>query len=135
MKAKDYMQQVARAERELKLINAKRLHFIDLAESMGGGMGTTAAKPSGASRVESAAVALADLTTELDVKAAEYTAFIRKAEKLIGKIPQENFRYVLEYKYLAGLSWKAISDEMRYEDEKSVYRTHGFALRELQKLL
>ena len=135
MKAKEYMQHVAKAERELKLITAKRRHFQDLAESMGGGMGTTAAKPSGASRVECAAVALADLTTELDVKAAEYTAMIRKAEGLINKLPQEKFRQVLTYKYLVGMSWKSISDEMKYQDEKSVFRTHGYALRELQKLL
>jgi DNA-directed RNA polymerase specialized sigma24 family protein len=135
MQAKELMQQVRRAEQELKLINAKKRHFIDLAASMGGGMGVASAKPSGASRVEAAAVGIVDLSTELDVKAKEYVALIHKAEALLSKLPQPRHREVLTLRYMSGWSWKSISDEMGYKDPKSVYRVHGWALQELQKLM
>ena len=135
MQAKEYMQRVRRAEHELKLINAKRLHFIDLAASIGSGVGTAVGKPSGASRVEAAAVGIADLTTELDVKAKEYADMIRKAEKLIACLPMEKHRQVLTLRYLSDWSWRSISDELNYKDPKSVYRVHGWALQELDRIL
>lgn len=135
MQAKIFMMRVRQAEHELKLINQKRRHFVELAGSIGVSASAVPSKPTGASRVEAAAVSIVDLTTELDVKAAEYTKLIRKAETLIEKIPQERYRQVLTLRYLTGWSWRSISDEMDYRDPKSVYRVHGWALRELQKLL
>lgn len=129
------MLQVQRAEKELKLISAKRRHFEDLMLSTGSGVGTAIGKPTGASRTEAAAVGLVDLTTELDVKAREYVALIHKAEALIAKLPQEKHRQILTLRYLSDWSWRSISDELRYKDPKSVYRVHGWALQELQKLL
>ncbi len=136
MQAKEFMQQVHHAEEELKLITAKRRHFEDLAVSIGSGMGSAiSGKPSGASRVEAAAVGITDLTTELAVKEKEYVALIRKAEGLIAKLPQERHRQVLTLRYLSGWSWPSISDELKYKDAKSVYRVHGWALQELQRLM
>ena len=137
MRAKELMEQVRKAEAELKLIGARKRHYDDLAKSLGSGIGSTAfsKQPSGSSRVESAAVALTDLATELDVRAKRYADLVRKAEKLIDKIPQENFRKVLTLRYLSGWSWRSIQDEMGYKDEKSTYRCNGYALRELQRLM
>lgn len=136
MQAKEFMQQVQRAEAELRLISAKKRHFDDLAASLGAGVAkATNDTPSGASRVEAAAVGLADVFTELDVKAREYAALIRRATELIEKLPQQKHRQVLTLRYLSGWSWSSIRDEMGYNDPKSVYRVHGWALQELQKLL
>lgn len=135
MQAKEFMQQVRVAEQELKMIGAKRRHYEDLARSVGCGIGSATAKPSGASRVEAAAVGLVDLFTDLDVKERQYVALIRKAEELIARLPRERHRQILTLRYLSGWSWKSISDEMEYHDPKSVYRVHGWALQELQKLM
>ncbi len=136
MQAKEFMLRVHRAEQELKLINAKKRHFMDLAMSIGSGMGNAVGgKPSGASRVEKAVVSLTDLTIELSVKEKEYVDLIRKAESLIDKLPQERHRQVLTLRYLSGWSWSNISDELNYKDAKSVYRVHGWALQELQKVM
>jgi hypothetical protein len=135
MQAKQYMQMIREAEIELKLINAKRQHYIDLAASMGAGIGKVSDTPSTGSRVETAAIGMADLLTELNVKAREYEGMIRKAEALISKIPQERFRQLLTYRYFCNWSWSHISDELGYKDPKSVYRVHGWALRELQAVM
>lgn len=136
MQAKVFMEQVRRAEEELKLIQAKRRHYHELATMAGIGGGSVGSQHTGAtSRVETAAVNIVDLTTALDVKEAEYVQLIQKAEQLIDRIPQFKFRQVLTLHYLAGMTMKSVSDEIGYKDEKSVYRARGYALRELQKLM
>lgn len=135
MQAKEYLLRVRAAEQELKLINAKKRHYMDLAASVGGGIAVASNQPSGGSRVETAAVGIVDLTTELDVKAKKYVDLIREAEAKIEKLPQKKHRQVLTLRYLIGLSWASISDEMEYKDPKSVFRVHGWALKELQKFL
>ena len=136
MTAKEFMQQVHHAETELRLIEKKRRHYQELATNISVNLtGMPGGGQQGSSRVETGAIGIVDLLTFLDVKAKEYTALIVQAEKLIDKIPQDNFRRVLTLRYLLGNSWKTILDEMEYKDEKSVYRCHGYALKELQKLM
>ena len=136
MQAKEFLLKVQSAEQELRLLEAKKRHYEDFATSIGSGIGSAVgSKPSGASRVEAAAVGLTDLLTEIDVKIAEYVKLIRKAEKLIEKLPQAKHRQVLTLKYLSGWSWPRIRDEMGYKDPKSVFRVHGYALLELQKVM
>ena len=76
-----------------------------------------------------------DATRALEAQANEYLQTIRKAEAVIAKIPQERYREILNYRYLCGWSWRSISDELRYSDEKSVYRAHGYALEAAQEIL
>ena len=135
MQAKEFMQQVEQAEREMKLINARRRHFMELATGCGINLDKMPSSPNVSSKVENAAVAMADLKARLDKEACRYNEIIKKAEDLIAKIPQFKFRQVLTLRYLAGLSFKSVSDEMDYKSEKSVYLTHRYALQELQKYL
>jgi hypothetical protein len=62
-------------------------------------------------------------------------AIISRAERVIKQIPQEKYRQILEYKYLCGKSFRWISDELDYTDPNSIYRAHGWALKEAQKVL
>lgn len=136
MKAKDFMLQVQEAEEELKLVAAKRRHFQDVMLSIGAKMSSTAVHASNnASKTETAAIGLWETTKLLEEKEQEYVAMIKKAEELIAKLKQKKFRQVLTYRYLCNWSWKSIRDQMDYKDEKSVYRCHGYALKELQKLM
>ena len=136
MTAKTFLLSVLKAERELALICDRRRHYEDLIVAIGANTGKAViGKPSGVSKVETAAVGLVYLAEQLRKKEEEYVRIIKKAEELIGKLPQQKFRDVLTRRYLIGESWKTIRDKMDYKDEKSVYRCHGYALRELQKLL
>lgn len=136
MQAKDLMEQVRRAEEELELIQAKRQHYL----AMGGIQASRiTGMPSGGhsqeSRVETAAVSMADLAAELDRAAESYSKLIVEAEALVNQIEQINFRRVLTYHYFLGQPLPEVGRRMGYRDEKSVYHTKGYALRELQKLL
>ena len=89
----------------------------------------------GSSRVEAAAMGIFDATRALQEQEKEFVHLIQQAEKIIASVPQEKYRQILTLRYLAGWTWKSISDELRYEDSKSVFKAHGYALREAQKIL
>ncbi len=136
MTAKEFLLSVQRAERELKLISDKRRHYEDLINAIGSHMSMAVVQTSGnSSKTETAAIGLVEYTEILVKKEQEYVALIQKAEELIGKIKQDKFREILTKRYFCGKSWKTIRDEMNYKDEKSVFRCHGYALRELQKVM
>ena len=137
MTARDFLLSVQRAERELLLISDRRQHYEDLILAIGANMGKPyTGKPSGVSaKTETAAIGLVYLADQLRKQEEEYTALICKAEKLIGKLKQDKFREILTRRYLNNESWKTIRDKMEYKDEKSVYRCHGYALKEMQKIM
>ena len=68
-------------------------------------------------------------------KAKEYVIQIQRAERLIALLPQERYRQILTFRYLCGWSFRSISDELHYQDQKSVYRAHGWALKKAGEIL
>lgn len=137
MRAKDYFRNVLRAEKELKLLRAKIRHYEDIGYSITGGSidSPVVSHSRGSSRVEAAAMGIFDTTIALEKQAREYVQLIKQAETLITRIPQEKYRQILTLRYLAGWSFRSISDELNYSDPNSIYRAHGWALREAQKAL
>ena len=136
MTAKEMMTRVHRAEQELLVLNAKKRHYEDLMMSIGANTGKAViGKPSGVSKTETAAIGLVFLMDQIEAKIKEFTQIVVNAEAMIEKLPQDNFRKVLTLRYICDWSWKSIRDELGYKDEKSVYRCHGYALKELQKLM
>lgn len=134
MKAKDFMEQVEKAEKQLILISEQKRHLMDVATSIGVNLTGMPGKQRGSSRVENV-VTIVDLANELIEKEREYVALVKKAEALIDKIPQEKFQMLLKLKYLSHCSWRTISDQLGYKDIKSAHRCHGYALIELQKVM
>lgn len=126
---------MSKAEREILLFSARRRHYEDLMVSIGAKMSGSPHSQNVTSKTETAAVGLVFMTEQLTKKIEEYTELIKRAELLIAQLPQEKFQKILTLKYLCGWSWRSIQDEMGYKDEKSTYRCHGYALRELQKLM
>lgn len=137
MKAKEYFRRVLAAEKELKLIRAKIRHFQEIGFSItGGSMDSPVVSHSrGSSRVETAALGIYDATKALLEQETYYVSLITQAQDLVASVAKERYRQILTLRYLAGWSWKSISDELHYEDPKSVFKAHGYALKEAQKLL
>ena len=135
MTAKLYMEQVRQAEDELKVIADQREHYLHLGGALAANFGGMPGAHDNHSRVEVAAVGMADLATELDKKEAGYVRLVREAQALVDQIPVQRFRKVLVYHYFLGKPLKEVGQIMGYEDEKSVYRVRGYALSELQKLM
>lgn len=135
MKAKDYLLRVAMAERKLKVLQARLRHYEDLGLTITSDTSAVGGHQAGTSRVELAAIGMADSDRALREQIARYSRITTEAQRLIDMIPQENFRRILTYRYLCGWSFQSISDEMRYKAEKSVYRAHGWALGKLQEII
>lgn len=135
MKAKDFFSQVRRAEKELKILNAKLRHYEDIGLSIGGSSGVIGNKSRGSSRVELAAIGAVDVFRDLIDQQKAYMAIIARAEQVIRDIDQERYRQILNYRYLCGWSFRSISDELGYKDQNSVYRAHGWALSAAQKII
>lgn len=136
MTAKEFFRQVRRAEAELKLINAKMRHYEDIGLSIGVNLSAVPGSAhKGASRVELAACGAVDALRDLEQQKREFSAIVARAEHVIKMIQQERYRQILSYRYLCGWSFRSISDELHYTDPNSVYRAHGWALREAQRIL
>jgi len=136
MRAKTFFLDVQHAESELKMLRAKIRHYEDLGISISSGTGSAlGGRQHGSSRVETAAVGIVDATASLRDQIRYYTALIKRAERVIEQVPQEKYRHILTYRYLCGWSFRSISDELGYHDPNSVYRAHGWALSEAQKVL
>ena len=135
MTAREVFQAALDAEKEIRNIQRRKQHYLDMATGMSGMSETVIRSQSGRSRVEKAALELVDLADRLDREAEQYTAAVKRAEDLIGKLKKPRHREVLELRYLAGHSWRTVADEMDYQDIKSAFRVHGWALLEAQKIL
>ncbi len=136
MRAKDYFQRVWEAEQDLRRLKEVKRHYEDLGLSITGRIDTIGGGKGGiSSRVESAAVGMVDSDLMIAEQIARYQQIIMEAEKVIGKIDCAKFRQILTLRYLAGWSFSAITDELGYSDRTSIYKAHGFALKEAQKYI
>ena len=139
MQAKEFMIQAAQAQRELKLLKERIESCWENGTNTASHWGVVSGKSVPTSRVENAVVGSIDLTGKYRERAAECQKIVDHADALIAKIPQERFREVLIYFYMIGGKeydkLSKVGKKMGYENPNSVYRTHGWALAELDKLL
>jgi hypothetical protein len=135
MRAKDFFLAVRDAEHKIKVLRAKERKYREIASSITGMSETNIRTTGNRSRTESAAVRLVDVEDEIADAGEQYVALIEKAEQVLGQIKTQRYNDVLTYRYILGLSWRSVADEMRYHDAKSVYRVHGWALAEAQRIL
>ena len=70
---------------------------------------------------------LIELERDVNSRVREMCRLKRLAQEAIDRIEEPRLREVLELYYLAGYSWKQVSDTMHL-DERWVYRLHGRAL-------
>lgn len=126
---------VQRAEGKIRIYQAKLRHFEDLgviSASTGTAIGS---RQKGASRVELAAVGMVDSARALQAEIDKYSAIVKDAEEVIASLQSETFQKILTLHYLCDMSLRSISDELKYKDPNSVYRAHGWALAEAQKVI
>ena len=135
MTAKTFFAQVSVAEDRLRTLRARLAHYEDLGATITSNTSAVGGHHAGASRVEMAAVGMVDAMRAIQTQIDGYMALVRQAEMIIDQIPQEKYKTILTLRYLCGWSFQSISDELRYTDPKSVYRAHGWALTEAQKIM
>ena len=133
--AADYFAQVLQARRELLACQNHLSRCEDLAQKTSMPISGLPRGSGGASRVEMVSISICDAETALRGKKTRLTAIRSHALAVIRKIPQENYRRLLAARYLDGMSWPQVSRVLGYSNRNSVYRAHGWALQEAQKVL
>lgn len=134
MTARELLRRASEAQRRLRDIGIERRHLLELAEGTGGsGEGVRTASASD-SRVERTAVRLADLTSRLDAEERHCAQLMQRAAALINAIPVERYRRLLRLRYLCDCQWIEIQTELRYSQNRSLYRAHRYALEEAEKV-
>jgi len=135
MRAKDFFLAVRDAEHKIRVLQSKRRRYQELASSITGMSETNIRSTGNRSRTENAALHLVEVEEQMGDAGEQYVALIETAEKVLGQIKLQRYVDVLTYRYILGLSWRSVADEMRYHDAKSVYRVHGWALAAAQRIL
>ena len=133
--AKEFFRRVEVTEHKLKLLQARLRHYESIGLSLSPSSGGLPGGHRASSKVETAAVGTVDAAADLQAQIDALMAMHNLAQQVIDKIPQERYRDILTYKYLCGWSFRSISDELAYNDQNSIYRAHGWALQEAQKVL
>ena len=135
MDSKAFFLSILKAHEELRLLQDEKERYAELATSLGS-MGQGLVRSSEKhSRVESAAIRLAEITEKLDAQANQYIDLLDYGRRIITAIPNDKQRQVMTYRYICGYGWKYIQEKMKYNDIKSVYRLHGWALQAADALL
>lgn len=80
------------------------------------------------SRVATYAAELIDIENECKSKIKSAREKIEKAQRVIDSIEKYRHRELLELRYLNCKKWSEIAKIMGYEDERTVYKTHAYAL-------
>ena len=81
-------------------------------------------------RLSGAVARIADAAADLEPQILQREAVRREIEAAIEKVPDGAQRVLLEYRYLAGLTWEEIAVRMHYSYQW-VCILHGRALKEL----
>lgn len=131
-----FLSRALEAEREIKRLKDRIKRYREMAEGMGGMAGGTGGSKGGGgrSKMEEAVANMMELEEAAAEKIRELTQEIRMVEEVIQEVKKDKYREVLERKYLSGQEWLKISSEMKYTDEKSVYKVHGWAVEEVRKI-
>ena len=116
-------------------MQAKLRHFEELGLTITSHTSAVGGRQAGASRVEAAAIGMVDTMRSLEDEIKKYATIVSEAQQVIDKLPSDRFRKILTLHYLCGWTLASISDELRYKDPSSVYRAHGWALAEAQRII
>lgn len=136
MNAKEYLKRIARSEANIK---AKRERLAVMREmSVGIGSPEMSDMPKnpnhGTSRMEEAVVRMITLEQEIRRDEERLRTDKTAALDLIGRIPNPEYQTVLISRYFKNESWESIAEAMFYT-ERWIYKLHGWALQELDKIL
>ncbi len=128
MTAKEYLSQAWRVDRmvnaKLKQVRALRTQ-AELAVSIVSGMPVGGTRNT--HRMEDIIVKLLDLESEINADIDKLVALKRDIVTVIRQVPNDDYRELLELRYLAFLPWGEVADDMRYNKDY-IFALHRKAL-------
>jgi len=135
LKAKTFLKEAKHLDTMInsKIVQIKQLNELAVnASSVMTGMPHNPNR--GRSTMADAIGCIVDLQAEINRDIDTLVGIKRKIRDVINAVPQQEYRAILEKRYLCLESWEKISSEMVC-DLRWLYRLHGRAIVEVQKIL
>lgn len=137
MKAKEYLKQYRRALERVTQYDQLIERLYLQAEVQATAPKDALVKGSGKLKDPTAdvAVKIAEVTARLNDQRVEALQLLDEIEKVIAAVPDPVHSRILFDRYIAGMDWYAIADEIGYDPAHTRGRLHGSALLEVQEIL
>ncbi len=129
---RNYLRQVRSAYRRVDALTARVERYRELATRATGR--TDAIRLSGTtnrSKVENYVLELVDTHELLRREIKDLLALSREAEQWIGMLENDHHRTVLQFRYLCGMDWEEVAEEMHFS-LRWVHQLHHEAVAALQ---
>ena len=133
MTAREYLERLRTIDRETNAMLAHRQEMLEQAISIKSMPDGVCVQTATGSRVEAAAIKLADYSEEINGSIDKLVDSKREAEKLIRQVQDSRFRSILTYRYLYNWPWEKIMGQMHFESSH-LFRLHGYALLEFENI-
>ena len=135
MTAKEYLSQAYRIDQRInaKLEQVERLRALTRKATVSYG-GETVSHTRNVSALEDSIHRLMEAENELNGEIDRLVDLKRDIHRLLQRVREPELQLLLELRYLCFKSWSEIAVMMEYED-RYVYKVHGRALREVEKIL
>ena len=135
MTAKEYLSQAYRIDQRInaKLEQVERLRALTRKATVSYG-GETVSHTRNVSALEDSILRLMEAENELNGEIDRLVDLKRDIHRLLQRVREPELQLLLELRYLCFKSWSEIAVTMEYDD-RYVYKVHGRALREVEKIL
>ena len=133
MNAKDYLKQAFRLNDLInsdlaELENLKALSTSVSGATYGGERVQGGNLPG--SRIEAIVLKIVDLEREIQAEINRYLDLKKAVREAINRVPNQNEKLILRYRYIEMLSWSEIQKKMNLE-ERQAFVLHGKALKRI----
>ena len=128
MEIRNFLRDVRSKYRYAQMLSVRAERYREMAMRATGR--TDAVRLSGTShrsKVEDNVIAMMDVQREIEEKIKELMVETKRAQKLISRLENSKHRMVLEMRYLQGMTWEEIAEQMDYT-LRWVHQLHKQAL-------
>ena len=135
MNAKEYLNQAYRLDQRInsKLEQVAALHSLTQKITVSY-EGEAVSRTRNVSSMEDTIIRLMEAENELNAAIDALVDLKQNVYTTIQKVEKPEYQFLLEMRYLCFKTWAEIADQMHLE-EHYVFRVHGQALREVEKIL
>ncbi len=133
MTAREYLERLRTIDRDINAMLEHKQEMLERATSIRSMPDGVCVQTATSSRVESAAVALADYGNCINEAVDILVDSKREAQRMIGQLQDSRFKSILTYRYVFNWQWEKIMGQMNYEIAQT-FRLHGYALLEFERV-
>lgn len=137
MKAKEYLQQVYRADRHIRMLQRQKDDLHAQLYSLGSPSGNTDGKVQTSPRADRTINLMAKIEDREERIVEEIDRLVDMKEKIsrqIMQMPNEKHAEILHCRYIMLMSWREVSRTIGPVNDRAMYRMHGRALQEFSEM-